>query len=28
LKDLAPSTYLIRVIDMNKEIKTFMIVKQ
>ena len=27
-KDLAPSTYLIKVIDMNKEIKTFMIVKQ
>jgi hypothetical protein len=27
-KDLAPSTYLIRVMDLNKEIKTFMIVKQ
>jgi len=27
-KDLAPSSYLIKVIEMNKEIKTFIIVKQ
>ncbi|OGM08838.1 hypothetical protein A2Z67_02415 [Candidatus Woesebacteria bacterium RBG_13_36_22] len=27
-KDLVPSTYLIKVIEMNKELKTFMIVKQ